>query len=92
VHDFGSILAFTEYNFSMPFVDEADKGYADYNAPDWSADRKTVVPLSDFFQLSQPRSFVSISTPHAYTCFQDFSRCTGATYVPADPDDDNDSD
>jgi len=34
-HDSGSILAFTEYNFNLPFIDSADDGYADYNAPDW---------------------------------------------------------
>ena len=31
-HDFGSILAFTEYNFTMQFI--AKPFYADYNAPD----------------------------------------------------------
>ena len=51
VHDFGSILAFTEYNFGMPFIDgPPDDGYADYNAPDWGPNRGNV-PLSDFFGM-----------------------------------------
>jgi len=50
-HDFGSILAFTEYNFGMSQIYPTTKYYADYNAPDWSNDYKTVVPLSDFSRL-----------------------------------------
>jgi hypothetical protein len=45
-HDFGSILAFTEYNFGLPFIDgPPDDGYADYNAPDWGTTRQNI-PLS----------------------------------------------
>ena len=92
VHDFGSILAFTEYNFNMPPIDgPPDDGYADFNAPDWQQNH-TIPPLADFFQLSQPRPFVSITTPHTYTCFQNFGSCTGTSYVPAGPDDDDNSD
>jgi hypothetical protein len=87
-HDFGSILAFTEYNFNMPKIDNADKGYADYNAPD---NQRGNVPLSDFFQLSTARPFVSIQTAIDFSCFQHFGTCTGTTYVPTGPDDDNNS-
>jgi hypothetical protein len=90
-HDFGSILAFTEYNFGMPFIDgPPDDGYADYNAPDWSSDHKTTPPLADFFQLSQPRTFVPVPIGQwTYNCFTDWGSCPGTSgpYVPEDPDD-----
>jgi hypothetical protein len=94
VHDFGSILAFTEWNFSFNpmFIDGADKGYADYNAPDWSPDHKTTPPLSDFFQLplNQPRQFVPVPTGQwTYNCFTAWGSCPGTLgpYAPEDPDD-----
>jgi len=87
-HDFGSILAYTEQNFNLPFIDGADKGYADYNAPDWSADHATHVPLSDFFG-SAAHNFTSINTSEPYTCFQNFGTCTNTTYVPGGPDSDD---
>lgn len=43
VHDFGSILAFTEWNFGMQPIDLPDKGYADYNAPDWGQGERAVI-------------------------------------------------
>jgi hypothetical protein len=53
------------------FIDgPPDMGYADYNAPDWSADHKTHVPLSDFFGSTQ-YNFTNIQTLEPYTCFQD---------------------
>jgi len=92
VHDFGSILAFTEWNFKMPFIDgPPDDGYADYNAPDWTSDHQSYVPLSDFFQipLNNARPFQSIPTDYGYTCFTNVGSCWGsAPYVPQDPDDD----
>ena len=94
VHDFGSILAFTEwnFNFSPKTIDWADKGYADYNAPDWGpggAGNPSNVPLMDFFGLSQPRQFGPISTtPYPYTCFTNWGNCPlQASYQPEDPDD-----
>jgi len=61
-HDFGSILAFTEWNFGMNFIDQTGhKGYVDYNAPDWSSDHSTTVPLLDFFSLSWQRTFTQIT-------------------------------
>ncbi|HWY54436.1 MAG TPA: alkaline phosphatase family protein [Terriglobales bacterium] len=56
-HDFGSILRFTERNFGMQPIDLADKGYADYNAPD---NQQGNVPLSDFFSLNWQRTFIQI--------------------------------
>jgi len=96
-HDFGSILAFTEHNFNMPFIYAGTDYYADWNAPDWSTDHTTIVPLADFFPLptTQPRPFVPIPVPqqYNYTCFQQFAKCTGiAAYVPTGPDDDNEAD
>jgi hypothetical protein len=92
VHDFGSILAFTEYNFNLSQIYPDTNYYADYNAPDWSADHKTTVPLSDFFRLStaQPRPFVSIPTSEPFTFFQTYYQTTGAS--PTGPDDDDEAD
>jgi phosphoesterase family protein len=85
-HDFGSILAFTEYNFNMPFIDAVDKGYADFNAPDWQPVGN--LPLSDFFPLpvNQPRTFTHINTLKDYTFFQGFYNATNST--PEAPDTD----
>lgn len=84
-HDFGSILAFTEVNFNLPFIDgPPDDKYADYNAPDWGQARNHT-PLSDFFG-STAYNFTNITTSEPYTCFQNFGSCTGTTYVPGGPD------
>jgi hypothetical protein len=87
-HDFGSILAFTEYNLGMQFVDLPHKGYADYNAPDWSTDHKAHVPLSDFFSLSNQRSFTGISTPYPPSKFTTYYTTpqNGVLPVPTGPD------
>jgi hypothetical protein len=84
VHDFGSILAFTEWNFNFNPRFIAQPSYADYNAPDWDTNH-TIPPLSDFFGLSQPRPFVSISTPKPYTFFENYYQTTGTS--PIGPDD-----
>jgi phospholipase C len=83
IHDFGSILAFTEYNFGMPFIDAADKGYADYNAPD---NQHGNVPLSDFFSLSNKRSFTNIATPQPFNFFQTYYARMGSQPEPPDTD------
>jgi phospholipase C len=75
VHDFGSVLAFIEWNFSappnlLPFI--AQPFYADYNAPDWSADHKTYVPLWDFFDPNNKRTFTSINTAYNAQFFEDY--------------------
>jgi phospholipase C len=104
VHDFGSILAFTEWNFGFSPEFIANPDYADYNAPDWGGNpppNNTTVPLLDFFQLplNQPRPFTSIDTGEwPYQCFKNWGgsnngtgNCpgaTGETYVAEDPDDD----
>ena len=69
-------------------IDLADKGYADYNAPDWSTDHLTVVPLSDFFNLNSPRAFNPISTPYAATTFTEYYSTpqNGVYPVPTGPD------
>ena len=67
VHDFGSILAYTETNFGMPFI--AKPQYADYYAPDWGTNW---VPLQEFFG-STPYAFTNIDplqTGQGQTCFQ----------------------
>ena len=92
MHDFGSILRFTEYNFGMSLIYPNTNYYADANAPD-GANGNT--PLSDFFQLRTARPFVPISIPQQYNymCFQHFAKCAGiAEYVPTGPDDDNAAD
>jgi hypothetical protein len=91
VHDFGSILAFTEWNFNFNPGFIAEPYYADYNAPDWGAKRNNI-PLSDFFQLpvNQPRPFVSILTQKDYTFFTKYYATTGTS--PTGPDDDNAAD
>lgn len=83
IHDFGSILAYTEWNFGMPFIDQSDNGYADRNAPDWYNGQ---VPLSDFFGSSQ-RNFTAIQTPEPFTCFQHTSQCFPG-WTPGPPDTD----
>lgn len=91
IHDFGSILAYTEWNFSLPFIDGPDKGYADYNAPDWDL-KHQAPPLSDFFGLypNNPRPFVRIKTTFPASNF--FTFYTDNNLQPTGPDDDNDAD
>ena len=85
-HDFGSVLAYTEQNFNLPFIDgPPDNGYADYNAPDWSTDHKTHIPLSDFSGSTQ-YNFTNIQTLEPYTCFQNYGNCTSAPFTPSGPD------
>jgi phospholipase C len=87
-HDFGSILAYTEWNFGMPNIDQINNGYADWNAPDWSTDHRSHVPLSEFF--GSGRSFTNIKTPTDYTCFQTHHKSQTCpfddSWVPRDPD------
>jgi len=55
-HDFGSILAFTEFNFDLLNIDQSgNKGYADYNALDWGGPQHNNVPLSDFSSFTRAR-------------------------------------
>ena len=84
IHDFGSILAFTEYNFGMKNITFPQNYYADANAPD---NANGNISLSDFFNLSSPRSFTSITTPEPFSCFQNFAQCKPG-WVPTAPDTD----
>ncbi|HXM24293.1 MAG TPA: hypothetical protein VN948_23765 [Terriglobales bacterium] len=73
----------------MPNIDQSgDDGYADYNAPDWSTDHKTVVPLSDFFSLSNQRNFTNILTPYPPSKFTGFYNTpqNGVYPMPTGPD------
>jgi phospholipase C len=89
VHDFGSILAFTEHNFGLNNIDlSGDNGYADYNAPDWGPLRNNV-PLSDFFALwtgtgSIGRPFQQILSNYDPSFFENYY----VTHVPVGPDTD----
>jgi len=63
-HDFGSILRFTENNFTqqglnLPYIDLPDGGYADFNSLDAGQNHQWV-PLWDFFQGPQ-RNFTHIN-------------------------------
>lgn len=86
-HDFGSILAYTEKNFGLNLIDQSgDLGYADYNAPDWSTDHSSHVPLSDFFGTTA-YNLTNITTSEAFGCFQYFGSCIDMpSYVPTGPD------
>ena len=95
-HDFGSVLAYTEQNFNLPFIDgPPNDGYADYNAPDWGPGTKkkpSNTPLLDFFGLyPNARSFASITTDVPYTFFKNANNNLPPGTYPADPDDDTDS-
>ena len=86
IHDFGSILAFTEQNFNLQHIDLINNGYADYNALDWDSGHHTT-PLSDFFSLYPGgRPFVFISATQSASFFQNYYATTGAT--PTGPDTD----
>jgi len=86
VHDFGSVLFFTETNFGLSNIDTKDNGYADINAPD---NQNGNIPLSDFFTLypSHPRPFVPITTTFPASKFSTYYTDTGT--VPIGPDDDS---
>ena len=86
VHDFGSILAFTEHNFNLNFIDQSGgNGYADRNALD---NVPPNIPLSDFFNVNAPRTFTSISTPYPASTFQNFyiTPQNGVLPTPTGPD------
>jgi len=98
VHDFGSILNFTEYVFGLGEVDPYGYHYADYWAPDAYTSGNCgplVCPygLSDFFDFNQsPTTFATIPLPpllQEYTAqwFEDYGTHQGDR-APSDPDDD----
>jgi len=74
VHDFGSILAFTENNFVLPLggigptPNNPNNFYADFYAPD---NRQGNIPLQEFFNVNAWRSFTQITPlPYGETDFQ----------------------
>ena len=58
VFDFGSILAFTEKNFSLGFIGPGNAPYGRY--ADYHAAQKPFGDLSTFFGLAAPKAFVPI--------------------------------
>lgn len=92
-HDFGSILAFTEFNFQnfgLGFIDQSGAhGYADQNALDTVGSN---TPLSDFFPLYNPtaptpRSFFQIPvSPFPANFFESYYATHSATPTGPDPD------
>jgi phospholipase C len=84
LHDFGSILNFTEYNFGLSKI--APPGYADNNALDNVSGN---ISLSDFFGLyvnstTPGRAFIPISTNYPTGFFQTYYN----THSPTGPDSD----
>ena len=85
VHDFGSILSFIEWNFSAPpnsLPPIAPPYYADVNAPDNVSPN---IPLSDFFGLSKPRPFTSITYQYNAQFFENYYY-NNPSYTPTGPD------
>jgi hypothetical protein len=103
-HDFGSILAFSEYNFGLPPIAPQVNGYtyADQNSLDATAPgcyippNNGCVPLWDFFSLGeevppQPRSFYQIplvNDQDTASFFEDYYHSQSAT--PTGPDEGTD--
>ena len=93
-HDFGSILAFIENNFlglsGIGTIGPTQYPFADAFAPELAAG-SGVIPLADFFPLTQPQNFVSITVPTGYDAsyFQNYF-VNNPTQMPDGPDaDDN---
>ncbi len=88
-HDFGSILAFTEFNFGLGPIDQSgNHGYADANALDAV---NLNIPLSDFFPLCTTtctgRSFFPIPvSPYPASFFENYYTTHSATPAGPDPD------
>jgi phospholipase C len=88
IHDFGSILAFTEHNFGLGQIAPPNYSYADTNALD---NQRGNVPLSDFFPIpaNSSRSFVPITPATGFdkNYFQNYYTNTGTQ--PQGPDGDD---
>ena len=88
-HDFGSILAFIEWNFLGPTAIgqiNPQFEFADGNAPDYERPPNLHVPLIDFFPLyPTPRQFVQIGIPPGQWQNFNFTSYTGPY---DDPDND----
>jgi hypothetical protein len=77
-YDFGSVLYFIEQNFGLGFIGPGDTIYSNY--ADYQAQSRG--PLSDFFNLGSPRSFVAIPTKMTAKDFIDAPR----SHLPPDDD------
>jgi len=102
IHDFGSILGFTEQVFNLNTGNYAFGigtqffPYADYFAPDGHnagcSQTTCPYPLWDFFNFTNPPSaFVPITSwTYPANCFHtpNTAACFGTNYQPSDPDDD----
>ena len=70
IHDFGSLLAFTEHNFGIPIGginSQNNYDFADGHAPDYIPNVN--IPLADFFGLTAPRTYVPITVYHPVSFF-----------------------
>jgi len=80
-HDFGSLLKFIEHNWGLPSVGSLDQlSYGDDFAPD---NKNNNVPLSEFFNLTTPRTFHQITPIPGGPAPSYFTSYTGAV----EPDD-----
>jgi len=87
IHDFGSILAFIEHNFSIPIGSiNTTYPFADNFAPEWQNGRN--IPLSDFFGLATRRPFVPITVSPSHP----LSYFTNNPVGPEGPGDNGDAD
>jgi phospholipase C len=105
VHDFGSLLNFTEQNFYPAGTRIAPDGftYADSNTFDTSYQGQTVVPLWEFFTSPTQLPFTPITPatnpatglPYTASFFEhyyDTQSDTGVVHKPTGPDNDGDED
>lgn len=105
VHDFGSLLNFTEQNFYPAGTRIAPDGftYADSNTFDTSYQGQTVVPLWEFFTSPTQLLFTPITPatnpatglPYTATLFEHYYHTqsdTGVVHKPTGPDNDGDED
>jgi phospholipase C len=94
IHDFGSILAFTEQNFypsGSQSIAPPGYSYADSNTLDTQCQGQTVVPLWEFFN-GPFRDFTEIPSPHPPSFFTGYYNTTGADgkkHIPQGPDADD---
>jgi phospholipase C len=95
-HDFGSLLNFTEQNFSLPTIAPAGYSYADANTFDTTYNGKTVVPMWEFFTSPKPLGFTAISAPYPASYFESYygtaDPATGLQHVAKGADNDGDED
>jgi phospholipase C len=94
VHDFGSILAFTEQNFypvDSQSIAPSPYTYADANSLDTHYMGQTVVPLWEFFNSSTLLPFTPISAPHPASFFENYynTKTADGTYAKPTPADDD---